>query len=444
MSTIMEKYLYAAESTDPMKCFGKIQRVKGQLIEAQGPQAVIGEVCLIHIPRKDEWIGAEVVGLDGTRVQLMAYEEVDGIEIGSRIKATGELLSIPVGPQLLGRVLDCRCRPLDGGPPIRSAYRRSVFQTPPNPMDRSPIDKRIHTGIRSIDTLLTMGRGQRMGIFAGSGIGKSTLLGMVARYTSADVNVVSLIGERGREVREFLETELGPEGLKRSVVFVSTSDTTPISRVRGAYSALAAAEYFRDQGKDVMLLFDSVTRLANAQREIGLSIGEPPATRGYTPSVFALLPRLLERCGVAQKGTITGLFTILVEGDDLDEPISDAVRGILDGHVVLSRRLAEQYHFPAVDVLKSISRLANRVLPAQMREAASIIRRHLAIYTEAEDLINAGAYVKGSNPDIDKAIAIMPQIRAFLQQKIEERADPLESMKQAAKIAGIALPMEVL
>ena len=443
MTSVMDKYLHAAESTDPMKCYGKVQRVKGQLIEALGPQSVIGEVCLIEIPRKNEWIGAEVVGLDGNKVQLMPYDDVDGIEVGSRIKATGELLSIPVGSQLLGRVLDCRCRPLDGGPPIRSADRRSVFQSPPNPMDRTPINKKINTGIRSIDTLVAMGKGQRMGIFAGSGVGKSTLLGMVARYTSADVNVVSLIGERGREVREFLENELGPEGLKRSVVFVSTSDTTSISRVRGAYSALAAAEFFRDQGKDVMLLFDSVTRLANAQREIGLSIGEPPATRGYTPSVFSLLPKLLERCGVAKTGTITGLFTILVEGDDLDEPVSDTVRGILDGHIVLNRKLAEQNHYPAVDVLRSISRLANRVLPPQVREAAAIIRRYLAIYSEAEDLINAGAYVKGSNPEIDKALTLLPQIRAFLQQKIEERADPLESMRQIAKIAGISLPMEV-
>ncbi len=443
MPTVLDKYTRAAEKTEPMKWFGRVERVRGLLIESIGPQSVIGEVCYLEISRKNEWVPAEVVGLDGKTVQLMAYGETDGIEIGSRVKASGELLQVPVGPELLGRVLDCRCQPLDGGSSIRSSLYYPVFNSPPSPMDREPITRKIHTGIRSVDTMITMGKGQRMGIFAGSGVGKSTLLGMVARYTSADVNVVSLIGERGREVREFLENELGPEGMKRSVVFVSTSDTTPLARIRGAFSAMAAAEYFRDQGKDVMLLFDSVTRFANAQREIGLAIGEPPATRGYTPSVFALLPKLLERCGVAKVGTITGLFTILVDGDDLDEPISDAVRGILDGHIVLSRRLAEQNHFPAVDVLKSISRLATKVSSPQAREAAGVLKKMLAIYGEAEDIINAGAYAKGSNADIDLAISKMPEMKRFLQQAIEEKADPVESIRWAAKIAGISLPMEV-
>lgn len=443
MSSVVDKYLRAAEATDPMKCWGRVKRVRGLLVEAEGPQSVLGEVCWIEVSRKGQWIAAEVVGLDGNKVHLMPYEPADGLEVGAKIKATGELLSIPVGERLLGRVVDCRCQPLDGGPPIVYEERRSVFQQPPGPLERVAIDKRLHTGIRSIDAFVTVGRGQRLGIFAGSGLGKSTLLGMIARYTSAEVNVIALIGERGREVREFLENELGEEGLKRSVVFASTSDTSPIARVRGAFSAFTAAEYFRDQGKDVMLLFDSITRFANAQREIGLSIGEPPATRGYTPSVFSLLPRLLERCGSTARGTITGMFTILVEGDDLDEPVSDTVRGILDGHVVLSRRLAEQNHWPAVDVLKSVSRLAVRIQPPVMREATGILRRHLALYTEAEDLINAGAYARGSNPELDKAIALMPKIRAFLQQRIEEKADPADTLRQLAHLAEVPLGAEV-
>ena len=302
--------------------------------------------------------------------------------------------------------------------------------------------KRIVTGVRSIDGLNTVGKGQRIGIFSGSGVGKSTLLGMIARNTEADINVIALIGERGREVREFIENDLGEEGLKRSVIVVSSSNAPPLSRIRGAFTATAIAEYFRDQGRDVMLLFDSVTRFARAQREIGLAIGEPPATRGFTPSVFSTLPKLLERCGTSEHGTITGFYTVLVEGDDMDDPVSDNVRGILDGHIVLSRRLASQYHYPAVDILNSVSRLAIRVCGKYTRDAAGYMRKLMAVYSEAEDLINVGAYVKGTNPDIDEAIDKMAVIKAFLVQGIEEKAAIEDTLLSMGEIAEIDIPEE--
>jgi len=424
---VFEKYTQVIEKLEPIKYTGHVEKVQGLLIESRGPQAVVGELCELQIPGARHTVWAEVVGLRDQTVQLMPFGETQGIEVGTTVIATGETLSVPVSQKLLGRVLDCLGKPIDGGPDFGAETLYPVVNGAPDVMRRSAITEQVVTGVRAIDGMVPAGKGQRLGIFSGSGIGKSTLLGMIARNTAADVNVIALIGERGREVREFIEHDLGPEGLARSVIVVSTSNTPPLARLRGAYAATAIAEYFRDQGNDVMLLFDSVTRFARAQREIGLAIGEPPATRGFPPSVFEILPKLLERCGTSDKGTITGFYTILVEGDDMDEPISDAVRGILDGHLVLSRRLATRYHYPAIDVLGSISRLANRVASPEMQDAAGYMRRMLAVYTDAEDLINVGAYARGSNPEIDEALGKVPTINQFLRQGIEERADIAET-----------------
>ncbi|OQY34543.1 MAG: flagellum-specific ATP synthase FliI [Spirochaetaceae bacterium 4572_59] len=433
---MLKRYLDVLDQLDPVKYQGQVVRVQGSLIESSGPQAVIGEVCRIYLPRENREILAEVVALKEQRVQLMPYEEMQGIEAGCPVVATGEQLSVSVSDDLLGRVLDGMGHPVDDRGGIRGGVRRSVFQTPPSPLDRKRIDKQIVTGVRSIDSMIPLGEGQRIGIFAGSGVGKSTLLGMIARNTSADINVIALIGERGREVREFIENDLGPEGLKRSVIVVSTGDTSALCRVRGAYTATTIAEYFRDQGKNVMLLFDSVTRFAMSQREIGLAIGEPPATRGFTPSVFTLLPKLLERSGSSKKGSITGVYTILVEGDDMDEPITDAVRGILDGHIVLSRKLAAKYHYPAIDVLGSVSRLETKIMPERLRRNAGYIRKMLALYTEKEDLISVGAYARGSNLQVDEAIEKIDKINDFLQQEIEEKADIRRTLVDAGQICG--------
>jgi flagellum-specific ATP synthase len=431
----LDKYTEVLDRIEPIKYTGKVERVQGMLVESTGPHAVVGELCQILVGDRAVW--AEVVGLRGRTVQLMPYRDIHGIEVGSTVVAMGEPLSVPVSAKLLGRVLDSMGRPMDRGGDVGSTQWYPVFASPPHVLDRKRIVEPIATGVRSIDGLLTVGKGQRVGVFSGSGVGKSTLLGMVARNTSADVNVIALIGERGREVREFLENDLGDAGLARSVVVVATSDEPPISRIRGAYVATAIAEYFRDQGKDVMLLFDSVTRFARAQREIGLAIGEPPANRGFTPSVFSLLPKLLERSGASDRGTVTGFYTILVEGDDMDEPVSDNVRGILDGHIVLSRRLARRNHYPAVDVLDSISRLALRVTDSVVREAAGRVRRHLAAYAEAEDLINVGAYAEGSNEEIDAAIERMPAINDFLVQAIEDKAPLGDTFARLAELADL-------
>jgi flagellum-specific ATP synthase len=437
---LIGKYLDALETVDPIKYTGKVTKVQGLLIESRGPQAVVGEVCQILIPRLGKTAWAEVAGLRGDTVQLMAYSVLDGIELGCTVIATGELLRVPVSDKLLGRTLDSMGRPADGKGDIASSQYYPAAAGSPDAMTRQRIRTRMVSGIRALDGLVPIGRGQRLGIFAGSGVGKSTLLGMIARNTNADVNVIALIGERGREVREFIENDLGEEGLSRSVVIVSTSDTPPLARLRGAYVATAVAEYFRDQGLDVMLLFDSVTRFARAQREIGLAIGEPPATRGYTPSVFDSLPKLLERSGTSHKGSITGIYTILVDGDDMDEPIADTVRGILDGHVVLSRRLGERSHFPAVDVLKSISRLTQSVTGPLTQKAIGIVRRLMATYDESEDMINIGAYVKGTNAAIDEAIAKRQAIEDFLIQGIAEKAPITETIKRLGEIANIAIP----
>ena len=442
MKSIFDKYLETADRIDPIKCVGHIIRVQGILIESKGPQAIIGELCRIELsgPEGTRLIQAEVVGLRNDTVQLMAYGETDGIEIGCRVIASGSRLDVAVSTKLLGRVLDHLGKPVDDRGDVESSVRYPALADPPDPYHRPRIRERISTGIRAIDGLLAVGRGQRLGIFSGSGVGKSTLLGMVARNTSADVNVVALIGERGREVNEFIENDLGPEGLKRSVIIVTPSNAPPLARLRGAYVAMTVAEYFRDQGLDVMLLFDSLTRFARAQREIGLASGEPPATRGYTPSMFDSMPKLLERCGPSEKGTITGFFTILVDGDDMDEPVSDTVRGILDGHLVLSRNLAHRYHYPAIDVLGSISRLAPVVSGKETQKAAGIIRRLMADYADSEDLINVGAYKQGSNPKIDEAIAKRDGIEQFLIQAVDERSTVPETLRAMGEIAGVVIP----
>lgn len=440
MIDIFDKYLTAIEDTDPIKYTGTVTKVQGMLIESQGPQSVIGEVCQIMIPRGTGAVYAEVVGLKGRIVQLMAYEDVQGLEIGCKVIACGNVLDVLVGNNLLGRVLDGMGKAYDNKGEIVSATHYPALASPPDPMKRKPIKQRIVTGVRAIDALLPCGSGQRLGIFAGSGVGKSTLLGMIARNTNADINVIALIGERGREVVDFIENDLGKEGLAKSVVVVATSDRPPIARLRGAYVATAVAEYFRDQGKNVMLMFDSVTRFAKAQREIGLAIGEPPAQRGYTPSVFEILPKLLERSGTSDRGSITGFYTVLVDGDDMDEPIADTVRGILDGHIVLSRKLANRYHYPAIDILSSISRLSNRVSGPFSQKSAALIKRLMAAYDSIEDMINAGAYQKGSNPEVDLAISKHNDIEMFLNQDVNDKAPLEDTLKKLSVLAETEIP----
>ncbi|MFW5850511.1 MAG: FliI/YscN family ATPase [bacterium] len=441
---VFDKYTAVVDRTETIRHIGRIERVQGLLVESSGPQAVVGEVCQIELTPGGPMVWGEVVGLKGRTVQLMPFTEIDGIQVGSRVIASGRTLSVPVSDDLLGRVVGPLGRAVDGRGDINTRTLYPVLTTPPDPLERPPIREQLVTGVRAIDGLVATGKGQRLGIFSGSGIGKSTLVGMIARNTRADVNVIALIGERGREVREFLENDLGPEGLARSVVVVSTSNTPPLARLRGAFVATAIAEYFRDQGKDVMLLFDSVTRFARAQREIGLATGEAPATRGFPPSVFSILPKLLERSGTSARGSITGFYSILVEGDDVDEPISDTVRGILDGHLVLTRRLAQLYHYPAIDVLASVSRLATKVTTDQQQDAAGYVRRMLATHREAEDLINVGAYAKGSNAEIDEAIEKLPAINSFLRQRVNERAPIEDTRAGLLSIAGFeSLPAEV-
>ncbi len=440
---IFEKYNMLLNRTDPIKYTGVVTRVLGLLIESSGPQVVLGEVCQILIPLAPCPVKAEVIGFKGNTVQLMPYNEIDGIEPGCIVVASGKTLEIPVSEKMLGRVLDSLGRPCDDLGSYGADAWFPVAAASPGALQRQVISERITTGVRAIDFLTAAGKGQRLGIFSGSGVGKSTLLGMIARNTNADVNVIALIGERGREVREFIERDLGPEGMKKSVIIVSTSDTPPLARLRGAYVATAVAEYFRDQGKDVMLLFDSITRFARAQREIGLAAGEPPANRGFPPSVFEKLPKLLERCGTNDKGTITGFYTILVEGDDIDEPISDNVRGILDGHIVLDRRLAQRYHYPSIDVLNSLSRLASVVTERDEQKAAGKFRRLLAAYTEAEDLINVGAYAAGSNSEIDEAISKIDSINNFLRQDVDDPAPLRQTLEMASEIVEMPIAAAV-
>ena len=439
MGSIFGKYIEAAIETDTIKYVGHINRVQGLLLESRGPQAIIGEICRIELSNGNH-IQAEVVGLRDETVQLMVYGATEGIEIGCRVVASGSSLQVAVSPDLLGRVLDPFGKALDGKGEIQSSLFYPAIREAPDPYSRPIIKKRLSTGIRSIDGMLAVGRGQRLGIFSGSGIGKSTLLGMIARNTNADVNVVALIGERGRELNGFIENDLGPEGMARSVIIVTPSNSPPLARLRGAYVATAVAEYFRDQGMDVMFLFDSLTRFARAQREIGLASGEPPATRGYPPSMFDSMPKLLERTGTSEKGSITGFYTVLVEGDDLDEPVSDTVRGYIDGHVVLSRSLSQRFHYPPIDVLESISRCANDVSGPETLRAVEIVRGLMADYAEAEDLINVGAYRQGSNPNIDAAIQKRDDIVNFLKQKVDERSSIPETLRALGKIAEVEIP----
>lgn len=425
---MLSKYSQALKENTLLKFSGRVSKIIGLMIESIGPAVEIGEVCDIYPIKSTMPLKGEVVGFNHDKVLIMPLGDMAGIGPGSRVVATGHALQVDVSEELLGRILDGLGNPIDelGKPSVDKKYLAN--NDPPNPLFRDKIVEPIPLGIRTLDALLTCGRGQRIGIFAGSGVGKSTLLGMIAKYTQADVNVIALVGERGREVREFIENDLGEEGLKRSVVVVATSDKPALVRVKAALIATSIAEYFRDKGKNVILMMDSVTRFSMAQREIGLAIGEPPVTRGYTPSVFAVLPRLLERAGNSSVGSITGLYTVLVDGDDFNEPISDAVRGILDGHIILTRKLAALGHYPAIDVLDSASRVMPNIIDEEHLLAALRFKEILAVYKNSEDLINIGAYAKGTNPHIDLAITKIDAFNAFLKQRTTEKADFNETL----------------
>jgi flagellum-specific ATP synthase len=419
--------------TPSVQRVGAVTGVAGLVIESEGPNAGLGDMCTVRSPRTDFAVRAEVVGFREHRVLLMPLGPTSGLHVGCEVTLSPRPALPRPGPELCGRVLDALGRPYDGLG-LLPVERGEVSAEPPHPLRRQRIRDALPTGVRVLDTFTPIGRGQRLGLFAGSGVGKSTLLGMIARGCSADVVVVALVGERGREVREFLEKDLGAEGLKRSVVVVATSDTPAPLRLRAASTATAIAESYRNQGKNVMLLMDSVTRFAMAQREIGLAVGEPPATRGYPPSVFALLPRLLERSGPGETGSITALYTVLVEGDDMNEPVADAVRGILDGHLVLSRQLAHFNHYPAVDVLESVSRLTREICTPAEAELAAKAREHLALYRKNEDLVAIGAYQRGANAALDQAIALQDGLRQFLRQGVQELTPRSESFQQLRRI----------
>jgi len=440
LSTLMAPYHRRLDACPALLMTGQVRRVTGLVIESTGPAGSIGDLCTLRDGRGRE-VPAEIVGFRDNSILLMPLGEVDSLGPGCEVTSNGMPLWISAGEELLGRVVDGLGNPIDGKGPLRCSGRRRVNGRSPNPLSRSPISEPMPTGVRAIDGLLTCGRGQRIGIFASAGVGKSMLLGQIARRSAADVNVIALIGERGREVREFIENILGPDGLKRSVVVVVTSDEHSLLRVKGSMVATAIAEHFRDEGMDVMLFVDSLTRVARAQRETGLSIGEPPATRGYTPSTFALLPRLLERAGASDRGSITGIYTVLVEGDDMDEPVSDAVRAILDGHVVLSRALADRGIYPAIDVLQSVSRVMPAIIDAGHLRSAIRFRELYATYEEARDLINLGAYAAGSNKKIDEAVARIDGMIDFLKQGVNEPAEfaqTLAALDAAAMKGGAA------
>lgn len=418
----------------PVQRVGAVTGVAGLIIESDGPNVGLGELCLVRSSRSDFNVRAEVVGFREHRVLLMPLGETAGLHVGCEVAASDRPPLPRTGPEMLGRVLDALGRPFDGLGML--PVERSMAQSgiPPHPLRRQRIKAPFQTGVRAIDAFVPLGRGQRIGLFAGSGVGKSTLMGMIARASEADVVVIALVGERGREVREFIEKDLGPEGLKRAVVVVATSDTPAPLRLRAAYTATSIAEAWRDTGRNVLFMMDSVTRFAMAQREIGLAIGEPPATRGYTPSVFAMLPRLLERAGAGEQGAITALYTVLVEGDDMNEPVADAVRGILDGHIVLSRQLAHFNHYPAIDILESVSRLTRDVCAPDEVTLAGRAREHLAMYRKNEDLVSIGAYTKGSNPALDHAIALHDPLRNFLRQQTHEHTARAQTFANLKKI----------
>jgi len=430
------KMLAKVNKADSYNYMGKIDKIVGMMVESVGPNTSVGEICKIHSVDGEHTLTAEVVGFRDNKVLLMPYEELVGVAPRSLVEGTKTKLKIPVSEKLIGRVIDAMGNPLDelGNLDIDDKYEvESVYS---NPLNRPRIHERMSFGVKAIDGLLTIGKGQRMGIFSGSGVGKSTLMGMIARNVKADINVIALVGERGREVREFIERDLGEEGMARSVLVVATSDQPAMLRNKCPMAATAVAEYFRDQGKDVLLMMDSLTRFAMAQREIGLASGEPPVARGYTPSIYAAMPKLLERTGNFEKGSITGIYTVLVEGDDTNEPISDTVRGIIDGHIILSRKIAARNHYPAIDILGSISRLMNDIDEEHQTNAANQMRHIMSVYEQNYDLITIGAYKKGSNPTLDGAIDKIDKINNFLQQKVEEKFsydDTVNLMKQAIK-----------
>jgi flagellum-specific ATP synthase len=436
--TGLKRHILALREMDPIQVRGKVTNIVGLVVEGHGPGSSMGGMCEIYSKARKSSIMAEVVGFRNKRVLLMPLGDLGGIGPGSVIIARKSQPIVKVGNDMLGRVVDGMGEPLDGKGPLMLDSEMPLYGKPYNPLKKRRIDEPLDLGIRSINGLLTVGKGQRMAIMSGSGVGKSVLLGMMARHTKADVNVIALIGERGREVNEFLERDLGEEGLKRSVVVTAISDQPSLIRIRGAYLATTIAEYFRDQGLDVLLMMDSITRFAMSMREIGLAVGEPPTTKGYTPSCFAKMPKLLERAGnTSSKGSITGLYTVLVEGDDLTEPVADTVRSIVDGHIVLSRDLAARGHYPAVDILRSVSRVMNDIVDEKHLSAARSIQSMTAVYEEARDLINIGAYVAGNNPEIDNAIGHIDSINRFLKQDINENAAIEQVVAQMGAIIDV-------
>lgn len=424
----IDKYKNIIEETACIECGGKVSQIVGLTVEAVGLSANIGDICKIYTKDHSDYVLSEVVGFKDKNILLMPFGSLSGIGPENHISATHSSLKVKVGDALCGRVLDALGNPMDGLGDIEAQDIYPIDNAPPNPLQRGRIKELLPLGVKAIDSLLTVGRGQRMGIFAGSGVGKSTLLGMIARSTDADINVITLVGERGREVREFIEKDLKEEGLKKSVLVVATSDQPAIMRLKSAMVGTSIAEYFRDQGKKVLLLMDSLTRFAMAQREIGMAIGEPPISRGFTPSVYSIMPKLLERSGASNKGSITGLYTVLVEGDDMNEPISDTVRGILDGHIVLSRQLANNNHYPSIDILASVSRVMPDIVSDDHMEKAGFIKKIMATYKKAQDLISIGAYKAGSSEEIDQAIALIEPINEMLKQKVSEHFTLDETM----------------
>ncbi|MDR0858822.1 MAG: FliI/YscN family ATPase [Oscillospiraceae bacterium] len=430
MNNTLSSFTERIKSANPIERGGRVRELVGLSVEASGPPSRVGDLCYIEGKR------AEVVGFKGDRTLLMPYGSTDGVGYGAYVRFTGKPLQIGLGDSLIGRVVNAIGEPFDDSPPIIPEEYRSIEASPPHPMSRDRVTEILPLGVRSIDGLLTVGVGQRLGIFAGSGVGKSTLLGMMSRYSKSDVNVIVLVGERGREVRDFIERDLGPEGLKRSVLIIATSDQPALLRLKCALTGTTIAEYFRDKGLKVLMLMDSLTRFAMAQREIGMATGEPPVSRGYPPSVYTLMPKLLERTGNSDKGSITGLYTVLVEGDDMNEPVADTARGILDGHIILDRRLAVSNHYPPIDILQSVSRVMSEIVSRDHYNYAGTIKNLMAVYNQAEDLVNIGAYKAGSNPEIDNAIKLRPQIQAFLKQDFRESADFEATQEKMKKILG--------
>lgn len=431
-----DNYMFALQGTETIRAKGSVVQLVGLVIEALLQGVRIGELCYIRSQDKKRIYPTEVVGFKARRVLLMPLADIQGIGAGCEVIASGKLVSVKVGPKLLGRVVDGLGNAMDGKGPIIAETEYPLDNSPPNPIRRARITNIMPVGVRAIDAFLTYGEGQRMGLFAGSGVGKSTLLGMIARNAKADINVVCLVGERGREVNEFMEDAMGEEGMKRSVVVVATGDASSLLRAKAPMTATAIAEYYRDQGKRVFLMMDSLTRFAMAQREVGLAIGEPPSTKGYTPSVFATMPKLLERTGMSDKGSITALYSVLVEGGDMEDPIADLVRGVVDGHIVMDRKIAQQNVYPAIDILASVSRLITQLVPREQYDAQSDVRSMMAKYREVQDMLMLGAYVRGSNQEFDRAIAMNPQIKEFCAQRIQEKVTYEEAIKTVKYLAG--------